>query len=194
MYNFNYIEINHSLNIIYCLAIINRKITYNPYFKTMISFLFHYFFALLFMLCLTTADVLSYFLLEQHATYFLLGFLIAYYWYHESPTLMTYGTFLLMVESFIIHDSYFLIFLSALPAFAIIRAIKERLYITPIQPLITFFIASCIDLFIVKGILKQLPLSPFYTIGILCGNLVVIWVFSLKLNGGKTRQSLMPFA
>ena len=160
----------------------------------MIRFFIHSLLLLFFMLVLCTGDILSYFLLEYHATYFLLAFLIAYYWYRESLLIMTIGIFLLATESFIVYESPFIALLSALPAFALIRMIKNRLYITPLQPAITLGIALLIDIYLIKGLLKGFAVPPLYTMGMLFGNIMIVLVFSLKLNGGKTRQSLMPFA
>jgi uncharacterized membrane protein len=146
------------------------------------------------MIVLSTSDILSYFLLEYHAIYFLLSFLIAYYWYRESPLIMTTGILLLATESFIIYESSLIALLYALPAFALIKVIKNRLYITPLQPVITLGLLLLIDIYLIKGLLKGLAVSPLYTMGMLFGNIMIVLVFSLKLNGGKTRQSLMPFA
>lgn len=160
----------------------------------MITVILYYCFLLLFMMSLCIGDILSYFLLEYHASHLLLAFLIVYYWYNASRAMMVYGTFLLCIESFIIHESCALNLVIALPVFMLIKAIKYRLYITPLQPMIMFSIALLLDIYLIQGMYKGLTTPPLYTISILFGNLIVILLLSLKLSGGKTRQSLMPFA
>lgn len=146
----------------------------------------------IFMLILCVTDVLTYFLCEYHTTYFLLTFLIAYYWRHQSIFIMAFGTLLLASESLIIDAGCSTALISALPLFMLIHIIKPRLYSTPLAPIATVATALLVDIYLVRGFIQGLHTPPLYTISILCGNIFIVFVFSLKLSGGKTRQSLMP--
>lgn len=160
----------------------------------MIRHIFHTTALFMLMLIAYTSDIFSYFLFEYHSTYFLLAFLIAYYWYHQSHFIMASGTLLLMSESLIMNASCLDGLVLALPFFTFMYLIKHRLYCTTLVPVITFGIALLADIYIVQGLFNGLITPLLYTISTLCGNMVIVLVFSLKLSGGKTRQSLMPFA
>ncbi len=158
----------------------------------MVTTFFHSILLLLGMITLCSGDILSYFLFEYHTTYFLLSFLITYYWYRQSLWILCIGLPLLAIESFIMYESSLIVLLIALPTFFFITMIRHRLYSTPLQPLVTLATFLLLDIYLIKGLLKGQTVNPLYTISLLFGNMILVLVFSLKLNGGKTRQSLMP--
>lgn len=154
----------------------------------------NYFVLFLLPFFLTSIDILSYFLFEHFFCHFLLTFLIAYYWYRNATWLWWIGLFLLSIESFIIYQSVYLYLLAAIPNFLLIKALKNRVYLTPLQPVITLTIALLIDILILQGFYKGIQPPLNYTVEAFFGNILLAMIFSLKLSGGKTRQSLMPLA
>jgi hypothetical protein len=102
--------------------------------------------------------------------------------------------FLLAIESFVIYNSVIFSLLITVPLVYLIKAVKNRFYITPLYPAITLLLNIGVNIGIAQwlGITSSIPL--FYTGKALFGNIIVVLLISLKLSGGKTRQSLVPFA
>ncbi len=108
----------------------------------------------IFMFFLSALDIWSYFFLELHSCYFLLAFLIAYYWYHNSSFIMSAGILLLVTESYIAYPAPLFSLLVIVPLFAIIHAMKYRMYLTLLQPIVTLAVAIIADIVVGTQVLK----------------------------------------
>ena len=160
----------------------------------MLNFIAKQFLLFAFMMLLCALDIWGYFFFEHQYCYVLLSFLIAYSWYYDSLMTLIFGTFFLATQSLIIHESLIVSLLSGVPIIIASMLLKDRVYVTPTYPAVALALALWIDIFLIKQVIGISPDPSFYTMGAIFGNIVVVKLFSLKFNAGKTRQSLMPLA
>ena len=145
------------------------------------------YFILVLLVC--AFEICSFFFIGFSPFYFLLSLFIIHCWFFNNSIFLLYCTFFLGVESFIIYQTPFLFLTYSIVIALLSHFLKTHLYIQIWQPIATLFLVLWINTYNHSIIIN----NPFYTGSIICGNLLIIGIFSLKYGGGKTRQSLTSF-
>lgn len=136
-----------------------------------------------------TLDIIAYFALAHQLLFFLVSTLIVLFWYRPSLNLLTLAPLFLAAQSLIIYETTWWPLLLAFAAIALCLFLKPQVYSTPLYPLLLGLGYIGIILFLDPHSESSQTAMP-YTIGIVFANLILISIFSLKLQTSKTGQSL----
>lgn len=141
-----------------------------------------------------TLDISLYFI-DSHLqlSFILFSLLIPLFWYRPSIIALVAGPLFLATESFVIYQEQWWPFILAIAILALCPLLKTKIYGSPALPTLLggVYVGIMYALQAYWG--RYYPATP-YTIGILFANLILILIFSLKLQTSKTGQSLTPLA